>query len=56
MNRTKYRACLIFLLLAALLCGMMYYTNRQRQESEGREGTLVYHLERLSEEEGNIAA
>ena len=45
MNRTKYRIWLIFLVLAAIVFGIFYYSYWEKQENTITDGTLVYRLE-----------
>lgn len=45
MNRTKYRICLIFLILAAIVFGIAYYVYLEKEENTITDGTFVYRLE-----------
>jgi len=46
MNRTRYRAFLVSVLIAAIAFGVFYYVYLEKQERTITDGTLVYHIER----------
>ena len=45
MNRTKYRAWLISIVLAAVAFGIFYYVYRGNQEKTFKDGTFVWQTE-----------
>jgi len=45
MNRAKYRACLICLVLAAIVFGIVYYFCLGKEEKGIPNGTFVYRME-----------
>lgn len=51
MNRTRYRAWLISIVLVAAVFGIFYYVYAERQEKTITDGTLVYQMESGPEEE-----
>lgn len=51
MNRTRYRAWLISIVLAAVVFGIFYYVYAGRQEKTITDGTLVYQTVPVWEEE-----
>lgn len=50
MNRTKYRAWLISIVLAAVVFGIFYYVYMGKQEKTFQDGTLVWQMEEMNSE------
>lgn len=49
MNCKKYRACLVGLIAATLICGMFLYVKNVKDNGVPAEGTLVKHEIRVEE-------
>ena len=45
MNRTKYRAWLISIVLAAVVFGIFYYMYMGNEEKTFKDGTLVWQMD-----------
>lgn len=54
MDRMKYRAWLISIVLAAVIFGIFYYAYTGGQEKTTMDGTLVYQREQTQEEEAFV--
>ena len=50
MNRTKYSAWLISIVLAAVAFGIFYYVYTGNQEKTFKDGTFVWHIESIAPE------
>lgn len=43
--RKKVRFCLVFVILAAVVVGILYYYGQMMEDSSGNEGTLISNVQ-----------